>query len=109
VFTSFPRPDQQGFRGARIHPPPSPRTLAEVAEAGRAEAGRAEALRRWNVLRPHLQDGTPLSAAAAFGSVPMRTAQAWLARLRAEGLSGLARSPRADRGARRLPQELQLL
>jgi len=41
--------------------------------------------------------------------VRLRTAQRWLARYRADGLAGLARSTRADRGTRRLPDELRLL
>ncbi len=41
--------------------------------------------------------------------IASRTLQRWAARYRADGLAGLARSERADRGARRFPQELQLL
>ena len=41
--------------------------------------------------------------------VAARTLQRWAARYRADGLAGLARSERADRGARHFPRELQLL
>jgi len=83
---------------------PAPRGLVELPEAARAEA-----LRRWRVLRPHLEDGVPLPRAAGEAGVRLRTAQRWLARFRADGLAGLARSARADRGTRRLPDELRLL
>src|SRR5262245_59692711 len=82
----------------------SPPGLAELPEAARAEA-----LRRWQVLRPQLEDGVPLPRAAGDAGVRLRTAQRWLARYRADGLAGLARSARADRGTRRLPDELRLL
>lgn len=83
---------------------PPQRTLAAVPEERRTEA-----LRRWRVLRPHLEDGAPLPSTAAAAGVPLRTAQRWLTRYRADGLAGLARSTRADRGSRRLPDELRLL
>ncbi|MFP5378760.1 MAG: Mu transposase C-terminal domain-containing protein [Vicinamibacteria bacterium] len=67
---------------------------------------RARALRRWSVLRPHLEDGVALVHAARDAGVPERTAQRWLARYRDGGLVGLALSPRSDRGRRRMPDEL---
>ncbi|WP_219419540.1 Mu transposase C-terminal domain-containing protein [Pseudonocardia nigra] len=70
---------------------------------------RDVALHRWRVLRPHLEDGVPLAAAARTAGVPMRTAQRWLATHRAGGLAGLARHPRSDRGRRRVQPELELL
>ena len=67
---------------------------------------RAEAMRRFAVLRPHLEDDVPLARAARDADVPPRTAQRWLARYRQDGLAGLARAERADRGRRRLPENL---
>ncbi len=64
---------------------------------------------RWEALRPHVEDGVPLSWAAKEAGVGLRTAQRWLARYRAEGLSGLARASRADRGVRKLTEDLRLL
>lgn len=90
------------MRGSRL--PPSRPGLAELPEAVRAQA-----LHRWRVLRPHLEDGVPLLRAASEAEVALRTAQRWLTRYRAEGLAGLARAPRADRGTRRLPDDLRLL
>lgn len=63
-------------------------------------------MRRWAVLRPHVQDGVLLAVAAREAGVPLRTAQRWLARYRADGVVGLARTARADRGQRRVPAEL---
>jgi transposase len=73
------------------------------------EAGRTEAHRRWLVLRAHLQDGVPLSRVAAQSGIPYRTLQRWLARYRADGLAGLGRAARADRGRSRFPEPLRLL
>jgi putative transposase len=61
---------------------------------------------RYAVLRPHLEDGTTLAEAARQASVPVRTAQRWLASYRALGLAGLVRRPRSDRGSRSLPETL---
>lgn len=61
---------------------------------------------RWEVLRPHLQDGVPLTQAARDAGVSLRTAQRWLSRYQAGGLTALARRPRSDRGARRTSPEL---
>ena len=63
-------------------------------------------MRRWELLRPHLEDGVPLTRVADAAGVPLRTAERWSARYRRGGLAGLARAPRADRGRRRLPAEL---
>jgi putative transposase len=77
--------------------------------AGLTEEQRDQAMARWQVLRPHIEDGVPLTRLAGNGGVAGRTLQRWAARYRADGLAGLARSERADRGARQFPRELQLL
>ena len=70
-------------------------------------AGRhAEAMERFAVLRPHLEDDVPLVRAARVADVPLRTAHRWLARFRQDGVAGLARTERTDRGCRRLPEDL---
>ena len=73
------------------------------------EAGRTEAHRRWLVLRAHLEDGVPLSRVAVQSGIPYRTLQRWMARYRADGLAGLGRAARADRGRSRFPESLRLL
>jgi putative transposase len=81
-------------------------TLTQRPVAGLDDAQRQTAMRRWAVLRPHVQDGVSLAVAAREAGVPLRTAQRWLARYRADGLVGLARAARVDRGRRRVPAEL---
>lgn len=78
--------------------------------AGACDAERAETIDRFAVLRPHLEDGVPLTRAAREAGVPFRTAQRWLARYRQGGLAGLLDRPRSDRGrSHGLPPELERL
>jgi len=86
-----------------------PRAPDQTTLATLGEAGRAEAHRRWLVLRPHLEDGVPLTRVAAQSGIPHRTLQRWLVRYRAGGLAGLGRAVRADRGRSRFPGPLRLL
>ena len=60
---------------------------------------------RLAVLRPHLDDGVPLTRTAADAGVPLQTAQRWLARYRRDGMAGLARPVRCDAGGRRFSTE----
>jgi putative transposase len=85
------------------------RPSGQTALATLSEAGRAEAHRRWLVLRPHLEDGVPLTRVASQSAIRHRTLQGWLARYRASGLAGPGRTPRADRGRSRFPEPLRLL
>ncbi len=68
--------------------------------------GTVIGMRRWQVLRPHVQDGVPLARAARDAGVAPRTAQRWLAAFRAGGLAALGRQPRADAGRLRTASEL---
>jgi putative transposase len=86
-----------------------PQPGGKTALATLSETGRAEAHRRWLVLRPHLEDGVPLTRVAAQSGIPHRTLQRWLARHRTGGLAGLGRTGRADRGRSRFPGPLRLL
>lgn len=65
-----------------------------------------EAMRRFAALRPHLEEGVSLVAAARAADVPLRTAQRWLSRYRLEGLDGLKVRKRSDYGTRKLPHPL---
>ncbi|GKT21311.1 DDE-type integrase/transposase/recombinase [Acidovorax sp. SUPP3334] len=65
-----------------------------------------EAMARVAVLKRHLEDGVPLSRAAADADVSIRTAERWLARYLDGGLVGLARSARSDSGLRKLSAEI---
>ncbi len=60
---------------------------------------------RFRVLRSHTERGVPLPRAAQAAGVGLRTVERWLAQYRADGLTGLVRRTREDRGRRRLPVE----
>ena len=92
-----------------LRPWATPPRLRRTRLAELPPARREEALRRWTVLRPHLEDGVSLPAAIAEAGIPLRTAERWLAQFRTSGLAGLARAPRADRGTRKIPDRLRLL
>jgi putative transposase len=66
-------------------------------------------MERFAVLRPHLEGGTPLSDAAAAAGIPVRTAERWLARYRAEGITGLARRNPTGHRDGRFPDQLVAL
>ncbi len=71
---------------------------------------RAQALDRFYLLRPVLEDGVPLRQLAQQHGLLLRTLQRWVARYHQEGLSGLVRKVRGDRGKhRRIPADLQRL
>src|SRR4051795_4048169 len=74
--------------------------------AALSEDQRMQAMARLTILRPHLDDGVPLTRTAAAAGVPLRTTQRWLARYRRDGLAGLTRAPRRDAGRHRLPADL---
>jgi putative transposase len=71
-----------------------------------SERERARALERFRLLRPHLQEGLPLARLVREHGVVLRTALRWLRRYREQGLAGLARWRRSDRGSRSFPAEL---
>lgn len=64
------------------------------------------AVERYRALEPHLKEGITLAELARNGDVSERTLQRWLRCYRAEGLAGLGRSPRSDRGKAHLPDHL---
>jgi len=55
---------------------------AAATFAAQDKQQREQAMARFAVLRPHLEDGVPLTRAADAASIPVRTAGRWLARLR---------------------------
>ncbi len=64
-------------------------------------AQRAEALSHFQVIRPFLEDGVPLTRIAAECQLQLRTLRRWVQRYRADGLVGLTRPIRKDTGQRR--------
>jgi putative transposase len=80
------------------------RLLVELSEKDRDLAWS-----RWRVIAPTVEDGVPLTRAAAHAGVAISTARRWLKRYRQDGLSGLARTPRSDHGQRRTRPELVVM
>ena len=71
------------------------------------ERERAQAMERFDVLRPVLEGREPLATIADQHQLSLRTLQRWIRRYHTEGLAGLSRQRRTDRGDhRRLPPEL---
>lgn len=68
-----------------------------------------DAAARWEILRPHVQDGVPLAVLARDCGIGERTLQRWHARYRAGGYTNLERGPRADAGGHRMPADLVTL
>lgn len=66
-----------------------------------SETERAAAAARFEVIRAHIERGTPLLRVASKSRISLRTARRWVKRYRTHGLAGLARQTRRDRGARR--------
>jgi putative transposase len=62
---------------------------------------RARAMERFNVLRPFLEEHVELRHSAHQPQLSRRTLRRWLQRYATEGLAGLIRKRRADRGGRR--------
>ena len=65
------------------------------------ESSRTECWERYQILRPHLEDGVPLKRVASLADIPFRTAQRWVANYKKSGLAGLCRSGRKDNGTHR--------
>jgi putative transposase len=84
----------------------------EETKTGLAEltaSQREEAMARFAVLKPHLDEGVPLSEVARDANTSARTAQRWLSRYRHGGLAGLARSTRSDAGHHKLSADVMQL
>ena len=74
----------------------------------RTEQERAQAMERFDVVRPFLEEHVELLHIAHQYQRSLRTLRRWLQRYHTEGLAGLIRKRRADRGGRRrLPPTLQ--
>jgi putative transposase len=65
--------------------------------SGLTDEARSGALARFQVIRPFLEDGIPLTQIAREHGLVLRTARRWVDRYRREGLTGLARKERNDK------------
>lgn len=74
------------------------------------DAQRTEALKQFHVIRPSLEEGVPLTRIATEHQLQLRTLRRWVQRYRADGLRGLIRPVRKDKGKKRaVTVELQQL
>lgn len=81
------------------------RVLSELSETEREQA-----LSRFHLIRPFLEDGVPLAHIAREQKLPLRTLGRWVRRYRTQGLAGLVRRARSDKGKMRaVPPEIQSL
>jgi transposase-like protein len=64
---------------------PTPAALTNVPEQERNRA-----LARFQLLRPFLEDGVPLTALSRQHQLPLRTVRRWATRYQQQGLVGLA-------------------
>ena len=81
--------------------------MAQPPLIGLSEAERNRAFERFDLLRLYLEEGVPLARVARDRGLALRTARRWAAQYRREGLAGLARKGRSDRGRRRLSDKLR--
>jgi putative transposase len=72
-----------------------------------SEAELALAFERFELLRPALEGGVPLARVARDQGIALRTAQHWARQYRRDGLAGLVRKGRSDRGKRHLSHTLR--
>ena len=71
-----------------------------------SEQERQQAWERYERIRPCLDADVPATAVAREHGLSARTVERWVARYRSDGLVGLVRAPRIDRGQRRFPSDL---
>ena len=81
--------------------------MSQAPLNGLSEAERTLAFERFELLRPSLEEGIPLARVARDRGLALRTAQRWAGQYRREGLAGLARKGRSDRGKRHLSDTLR--
>jgi putative transposase len=85
--------------------PGQPQNILLLAALSPQERTRAQ--ERYRMLQPCVEHDVPLTHVARHHGIPLRTAQRWLAQYRRDGLFGLARRERRDRGhPHGLPPEL---
>ena len=66
-----------------------------------SESARTIALSRFKIIQPFLEDGVPLPQIVATENISLSTARRWVARYRQDGLAGLVRNQRKDKGVHR--------
>ncbi|GGG08822.1 MULTISPECIES: Mu transposase C-terminal domain-containing protein [Cysteiniphilum] len=78
-------------------------TIAELSESQRQDAHK-----KYQLIEPYLNGSTKLNDLAKNKNIPLRTLNFWLKKYRQEGLHGLARKSRQDKGnTRKCDQNLR--
>ena len=72
------------------------RSLTELTDAEREKA-----LCRYRLIQPFLEEGIPLTKIVAHSTESISTLRRWVQRYRKNGLTGLVRQPREDKGVPR--------
>jgi putative transposase len=84
--------------------------MVEEQSMSLSDAELAQAYERFQMLRPFLEQGVPLTQVIKHHALSLRTARRWVMRYRAHGLAGLNRRARSDRGIPRvISPEMQKL
>jgi putative transposase len=65
--------------------------------SGLCDTERSRALTRFEIIRPFLEDGVPLTRLAKEQQIVLRTARRWVERYRKSGVAGLIRKERNDK------------
>lgn len=60
------------------------------------------AFEKFQILRPHIEEDVPLPKIAKLHAISLSTLKRWLRNYKAQGLVGLERKPRSDKGKRQL-------
>src|SRR3954468_5272801 len=81
--------------------------MSQPPLSGLSEIERTRAFERFELLRPSLEGEVPLAQVARDRGIPLRTARRWAGQYRRDGLAGLARKGRSDRGKRHLSDALR--
>jgi putative transposase len=86
------------------------KNVSQLSLATFTERQRERALERFALIRPHLEEGVPLTTLACTSQKSASTLQRWARNYREEGLGGLAPQRRSDGGkSRGLPKDEVLL
>jgi putative transposase len=81
--------------------------ITRSAIDGLTEHQRNAALRRFQILRPYLEEDVPLTQIAQEHKLGLRTVSRWTLNYRQLGLAGLCRRSRSDRDKRKMSPTLQ--
>ena len=77
----------------------------KISASELSESDRTIALSRFKIIQPFLEDGVTLPNIVATDNISLSTARRWVSRYRQDGLTGLVRNQRQDKGVHRCLNE----